>query len=110
MNLPSLERLSCDVGREHALLAGDREPVAVELRSATKGVPMNARHCCYAAEFALPAGVRFEQANYTLVAGDDTWPDLLMTPIGPDEDGRQLMQVVFHYPIPQTTVACPPEV
>ena len=108
MNLPSLERLSRDLGLEYVLIARDRGPAAVELRSATKGVPMNERHCCYAAEFALPAGVRFEQANYTLVAGEDTWPDLLMTPIGPDEDGRQLMQIVFHYPILQTTAACPP--
>jgi len=103
MKLPTLDRLSRDVGSTYLLLGSWGCQVSAELRSASPGVPMNKRHCCYAAEFALPPGVQLPQSSCTLIAGDDTWSGLLLTPIGPDEDGRQLMQTVLHYPIPQAS-------
>jgi hypothetical protein len=101
VKLPSLERLIRDIG-SICLIQGHRQgAVAAELVAAYEGTPMTARYCCYSAEFALPAGVFVPQSNCTLTIGDDTWRDLLLTPIGPDEDGRQLMQMVLHYLIPQ---------
>ena len=102
MNLPSLERLTRGIGSTCFIQGHGQGPVATQLVAACKGKPMTPRYCCYSAEFALPAGMFLPQSICTVTLGNDSWPDLLLTPIGPDVDGRQLMQMVLHYLIPQT--------
>ena len=104
MSVPSFERLQGDIGLTYQLSGPWGGPVAADLRYVSQGVPMNSRYCCYSAGFALPQGIGMAQATCTVSAGSDQWHCLLLTPLGPDEDGRQLMQMVFHYPIPQGSV------
>jgi hypothetical protein len=105
LNIPSFERLSQEVGKSCVLLSAVQGAHVVELVAVSEGTPMNARHRCYSAEFALPFGAFLSQGLFTLTSGQDVWPDLLFTPIGPDEDGRQLMQLFFHFAIASTPVA-----
>jgi hypothetical protein len=101
MNIPSFDRLRGDIGRTY-LLAGPWEgQIQAQLNGVYEGVPMNRRYCCYSAELALPHGVQLPQSTCTVTAGHDSWPFLLLTPVGPSGDGRQLMQMVFHYMVPQ---------
>ncbi|QDQ26855.1 hypothetical protein FNU76_11030 [Chitinimonas arctica] len=105
MNVPSQAQLNDTLGQTYRLVLPWGESMPVELVRVSSGVPMNTRYCCYAAEFALPAGTQLGQAVYTLAppapGGDAlSWP-LLLTPIGPAEDGPVLMEAVFHYPVPQ---------
>lgn len=109
MAIPSFERLQSDVGRVYAFSGEWDGLVEAELRYVRLGVPMNSRHSCYSAQFALPAGLGMAQATCTVSAGTDQWHHLLVTPTGPDEDGRQLIQMVFHCakpPAPATAPAC----
>ncbi|ANY86632.1 MULTISPECIES: DUF6916 family protein [Pseudomonas] len=79
-------------------LAWAEGSLAVELVDVNEGIAMNARHECFDLVFALPSGCQLPQHTYDLHAPDG-WhlPGLLMTPIGPAEDGeRQLLQAVFH--------------
>lgn len=108
MSIPSFERLESDVGRLYVFSGEWEGHVEAELRYVRRGVPMNARHCCYSAKFALPAGIGMSQATCTVSAGADSWDHLLVTPMGPDDDGRQLIQMVFHYPIVQAQAAAAP--
>lgn len=101
MTIPSFERLQADIGRLYVFSGEWEGHVEAELRYVTRGVPMNSRHCCYSAKFALPEGLGMSQATCTVSAEDDRWHHLLVTPMGPDDDGRQLIQMVFHYPIAQ---------
>ncbi|MFC5695330.1 DUF6916 family protein [Pseudomonas sp. GCM10022186] len=73
------------------------EGLAVSLVEVSERTAMNARHECYCAVFALPAGIQLPQHTYLLRSpGTAQWP-VLLTPIGPDEEGeRQLLQAVFH--------------
>lgn len=107
MTIPSFERLQSDVGQTYVLSGEWEGQVVAELRYVSPGVPMNSRYCCYSAKFALPEGLGMNQAVCTVTAGGDQWHHLLVTPMGPDEDGRQLMQMVFHYPIVQARAAAP---
>lgn len=95
--MPNFERLRADIGRSYVLddtAAGGS--VTVELVDARRGVPMNRLYACHSAEFALPPGVRLAQAVFDVWAGEECWPGLLLTPVGPGEDGRQRLQMVFH--------------
>ncbi len=105
MSIPSFDRLRADLGQTY-LLSGPWEGLLpVELKSVVEGVPMNHHYCCYRANLALPEGVQLPQLTCTVTAGTDSWPFLLMTPIGPGKDGRQLMQMVFHSLISQAAQA-----
>lgn len=101
MKLPTFERLIDGIGSTCLLHGGWQGPVSVELVAAHEGVPMSPRYCCYSAEFALPPGMFLPQCICTVILGEDIWPDLLLTPIGLDEHGRQRMQMIFHYLISQ---------
>ncbi|MCJ1886618.1 hypothetical protein LNN38_17300 [Pseudomonas sp. LA21] len=76
---------------------GTGEGIAVTLVEVSEGTPMNARHECYSAIFAQPAGVRLPQHTYQLRSpGNAEWT-VMLCPIGPDEEGeRHLLQAVFH--------------
>lgn len=101
MNIPSFDRLRSDVGQTYMLAGPWPGFVPAELLGVREGMPMNRRYCCYSAELALPEGMRLPQSTCTVTAGPDSWPYLLLTPMGPGEDGRQVMQMVFHTLIPQ---------
>lgn len=107
MTIPSFERLQSDIGRVYAFSGAWDGQVEAELRYVRLGVPMNSRHCCYSAKFALPAGLGMAQATCTVSAGAEQWHHLLVTPIGPDDDGRQLIQMVFHHAKPQAPLTAP---
>ena len=107
MAIPSMERLQSDIGRLYTFSGEWNGQVEAELRSVRLGVPMNSRHCCYTAQFALPPGLGMVQATCTVSAGADQWHHLLVTPMGPDEDGRQLIQMIFHCAKPSATVTAP---
>lgn len=103
MSIPSFERLQQDIGRTYLLGAGQWfTPVPAELRSVNHGVAMNKHYQCYSALLALPREVDLPQVSCTVSAGDESWPMLLLTPVRPGEDGRPLMQMVFH------TLVAPP--
>lgn len=101
-SVPSLERLRAALGQTFSLTAQTGERFAAELHAAIPGVPMNERHCCYSAQFALPPGLHLPQAVYSVQAHDDAW-SLLLVPVRPADDGRALLEAIFHYPLPQAS-------
>jgi len=106
MNVPSFERLRCDVGRTWRLSGPWAGELHAELVDASEGVAMNKRHQCYHAEVALPVGVRLGQVSCTVRSGDDEWPWLLLTPGPPAaDDARQRMHIVFHVALSQASAA-----
>ena len=112
MSIPSLERLRADAaGTFHLADArGTRWPA--ELHSARPGVAMSPRYQCYSAQFALPDGVQLAQDLYDVQppGSGESW-NLLLVPIGPrEDDGRALMEAVFHClvaPVPRSPQAPP---
>jgi len=70
----------------------------VTLVEVNQGTAMNARYECFNLVFAQPPGYRLPQHTYSLRSPDDQQlPELLLCPIGPEEDGeRHLLQAVFH--------------
>ncbi|MFZ6045559.1 DUF6916 family protein [Pseudomonas sp. CR3202] len=73
------------------------EGLVVTLVEVSEGTAMNARHECYSAVFAQPAGIQLPQHSYLLRSPSSAQWQVLLTPIGPDEDGeRHLLQAVFH--------------
>lgn len=97
MSIPSFERLQQDIGRTYLLGTGQwTTPVPAELRAVQQGVAMNEHYLCYSALLALPREVDLPQVACNVDAGDASWPLLLLTPVRPGEDGRPLMQMVFH--------------
>ncbi len=110
MNVPSLERLRCDIGRIWRLIGPWSGELPAELVDATEGVAMNKHHQCYHAEVALPEGVRLGQVSCTVRSGDDEWPLLLLTPGAPAAgDARQRMHIVFHHALSQASAAAAKE-
>jgi hypothetical protein len=103
-SVPSLNRLRGDIGKTYLLSGPWDGPIAAEVRTADEGVPMNSSYCCYSAKLALPSEVWLPQLTCTVTAGQDEW-FLLLTPLGPGSDGRQLMQMVFHCLLPQAAQA-----
>lgn len=102
MDIPSFERLQQDIGRTYLLGAGQwHTPVPAQLKAVKLGVPMSERYCAYSALLSLPAGVDLPQVSCAVQAPDAMWPMLLMTPVGPGEDGLLLMQMVFHVLVSQ---------
>lgn len=98
MSMPTLLRLQAGAASPFWLTAPGGERWAARLHAAMPGIPMNAHHCCYLAQFALPLGVHAPQALYRVQSEDDAW-DLLLTPLRPLDDGTALLEAVFHYRI-----------
>ena len=96
MSIPSLERLQADLGQTYVLMGVGDAGVPAELRKVSQGIPMSERYHCYSALLALPPGMGLDQLSCTVCAGADQWPYLLLTPVGVDQDGCQLMEMVFH--------------
>lgn len=107
MSVPSLDRLRADLGQTYWLAGPWDGPLPAELKKVRERVAMNARYQCYSADLALPQGVRLPQVTCTVTGGGDSWPMLLLAPIGPLDDGRQLMQMVFHSTVPQVQAHIP---
>lgn len=101
--MPSQAALKADIGRTFTLTIPDVLRVDARLAAVHAGIPMNRRYCCYSAEFAVPPGASLPQALYEVACGDQCWP-LLLTPIGPGEDGQPRLEAVFHYLIPEPAI------
>ena len=108
MSIPDFERLQADIGKTYQLTFDDGSSLPVEVTAARGGIPMNPRYCCYSAYMALPDAVQLGQTQCTVSSSNDVWPGLLLTPVGPGEDGRQRMQMVFHVLISQARPAHAP--
>jgi hypothetical protein len=91
--LPTLARLQAERGRTFHLTSPAGETFAAELRYVREAQAMSRRYQCYAGQFALSHP--FPQDVYTVRSGADEWA-LLLTPIGPDEDGSPLIEALFH--------------
>ncbi|NKI96182.1 hypothetical protein [Rhizobacter sp. SG703] len=98
MSVPSLARLQAGAAEPFWLVGPSGERCPARLHAALPGVPVNTQHCCYAARFALPPGVRALQALYRVESHGDAW-DLLLTPLAPLADGSGVLEAVFHYRI-----------
>ncbi|MDH4655555.1 hypothetical protein SA496_05585 [Pseudomonas sp. JS3066] len=73
------------------------EGVAVTLIEVSEGQAMNSRHECYSAIFAQPVGIQMPQHSYRLRSPSNAEWTVMLSPIGPDEDGEHhLLQAVFH--------------
>ncbi|MDE3739998.1 DUF6916 family protein [Metapseudomonas resinovorans] len=73
------------------------EGLAVTLAEVFSGTPMNGRYECYSATFAQPAGVQLPQHTYLLGSPAGQQWHVLLSPIGPDADGKHhLLEAVFH--------------
>lgn len=101
-DIPSQEALRQALGQIWRLSWEGHPGIDVTLVDVNPGKPMNARYQCYDAIFRQPAGVDLPQHSYTLhsPAGSAWW--VMLTPIGPDDDGARLLQAVFHVRTPQT--------
>ncbi|WP_152223151.1 hypothetical protein [Pseudomonas sp. SCB32] len=79
-------------------LAWEGGSLPVTLVEVNQGTAMNARYECFNLVFAQPAGYQMPQHTYSLRGPDNQQlPELLLCPIGPEEDGeRHLLQAVFH--------------
>jgi hypothetical protein len=78
-------------------LQDDHGAVAqVQLLSVEAGVSMGPDYTCYAAVFAMPAGMAASQGTYRLSRDDAAW-SLFMAPIRTDAAGRARLEAVFHY-------------
>lgn len=97
MNMPTQAWLRGRLNHSFRLRIG-AHAVLAELVAVSQGVPMNRNYQCYAAEFALPAGLQLASALFAVSADDDLgneWP-LLLNPVQPAADGRARMEAVFH--------------
>ncbi|MCY1292506.1 hypothetical protein D9M70_417370 [compost metagenome] len=73
------------------------EGIAVTLVEVSEGTAMNARYECYSAVFAQPVGIQLPQHTYLLRSPSSAQWAVLLSPIGPDEEGEHhLLQAVFH--------------
>ncbi|MEE1889301.1 DUF6916 family protein [Pseudomonas carassii] len=94
--MPSFADLQQATGSHFQLWISDEQALAAQLLVVTEGPAMSPRHQRYAAEFALPAGTVLPQALFRLSPpGEQGWL-LLMTPVGPDSDGRPVLEAIFH--------------
>lgn len=94
--MPSHALLAEAVGQSfHLWLSPDRV-LPIELLGVEEGIAMTPRHHCFHAHFALPAPCSLPQDVYRLGRpGEEGWA-LLLTPGMPAEDGRHVVQAVFH--------------
>lgn len=95
-DVPSQADLQQALGQTWRLSWEGHPGVDVQLVEVSQGKAMNPRHQCYDAIFRQPAGVDLPQFSYTLHSpGEASWW-VMLTPIGPDDDGARLLQAVLH--------------
>lgn len=95
-SMPSYALLSEAVGQSFHLWLSPEQVLPVELLSVEEGIAMTSRHHCYHAHFLLPPQCSLHQDVYRLGRpGEEGWA-LLLTPGQPVEDGRHVLQAVFH--------------
>lgn len=78
------------------LQVGPEEHLPVELVDLSDGSSLNAGYDCYMATFALPQGVSLPQAVFRLTGPDARQWLLMLTPVMPEPDGRQALELVIH--------------
>ncbi|GBL57288.1 hypothetical protein SAMN05216577_11590 [Pseudomonas citronellolis] len=94
--MPTREALQQATGKTFQLWIDAAQTIDVELLEVIDGIAMSPGYQCFSAHFALPSGLRAEQAVFRVSPpGDEGWL-LLMSPSLPDEHGRQVLQAVFH--------------
>jgi hypothetical protein len=95
--VPSFAELERHLQRDWRLRWDEGQGLAITLLEVAEGAAMNARYHCYNAVFAQPAGVQLPQHGYRLCSPEGAEWHVMLTPIGPDEDGdRHLLQAIFH--------------
>ncbi|MBB4817415.1 hypothetical protein HNP29_000772 [Pseudomonas alcaligenes] len=95
--VPSLEDFERHLQQPWQLRWDEGEGVAITLVEANEGVAMSARYYCYNAVFAQPPGVQLPQHGYRLRSPEGSEWEVMLTPIGPDEEGDcHLLQALFH--------------
>lgn len=94
--IPSQEELQQAVGHTWRLSWEGHPGVDVELVEVGQGRSMNSHYLCYDAIFRQPAGVDLPQYSYTLHSPTASSWWVMLTPIGPDDDGARLLQAVFN--------------
>ncbi|WP_271103588.1 DUF6916 family protein [Pseudomonas tohonis] len=100
--VPSLEDFARHLQQPWQLRWDEGEGVAITLVEAYEGVAMSARYRCYSAIFALPEGLQLPQHGYWLRSPEGEEWEVVLTPIGPDEEGeRHLLQALFHVKRPK---------
>ncbi len=83
------------IGSLWELHAASLPPLQVKLVHVATAPPMNKNYVCYGAEFQVMNGIRPPCMTYKARFQDREW-DLLFTPIGPDDDGEELVQAIIH--------------
>ncbi len=78
------------------LQVGPDEHLPVELLEVREGAALNASYDCYAATFALPLGVSLPQSVFRMIGPDRREWLLMMTPVMPEPDGRNALEMVIH--------------
>jgi hypothetical protein len=100
--VPSLEDFERQLQQPWQLRWDDSEGVTIMLVEAYEGVAMTARYHCYSAIFAQPDGLQLPQHCYRLRSPEGAEWEVMLTPIGPDEEGdRHLLQALFHVKRPE---------
>lgn len=95
--IPSLDDLIRQLNQAWHLSWTENDGVSVILIEAYESVAMNMRYQCYSAIFAQSKGMQLPQYTYRLQSPEGCAWDVLLTPVGPDEEGdKQLLQAVFH--------------
>ena len=94
--IPSQEELQQGLGHLWRLSWEGHSGVEVELIEVSSGKAMNPRYQCYDAIFRQPPGIDLPQYSYTLQSPTQSSWWVMLTPIGPDDDGTRLLQAVFH--------------
>ncbi|MEW9680101.1 hypothetical protein [Pseudomonas sp. TE50-2] len=94
--MPTFDELQQATGSHFQLWVSDDQALEAQLLAVTEGQAMSPRHQRFAAEFALPSGTALPQAVFRLSPpGKEGWL-LMMTPVGPDTEGRPVLEAVFH--------------
>ncbi len=93
--IPTREFLDAHINATWELHHPQLAPLQARLVRVDDAGAMNKKFVCYSAEFALVDGERPHSLTYTAHCGEHAWP-LLLTAIGPDEDGQELLQLIIH--------------
>lgn len=94
--MPTYAELEAADPHAFALWNGADARVPVERIQLHQGVAMSARYECFLVFFALPAGLVPVQGVYRVFGPQQQQWSLLMTPVQPEPDGRQVLQAVIH--------------
>lgn len=94
--MPTFAELEAADAHAFALWNGEQAPTPIERVQLERGRAMSARHDCFQVFFAVPAGLSAEQGLYRVFGPDQQQWILMMTPVQPEPDGRQVLQAVIH--------------